>query len=105
MLAGVLGALALPSAAQATSCSGGGVTYNRADIGVQFRDLRVYGGNCASGRYVLKFIRHKWAMTYANVVDRQFWDGYVYWRCYKGYRERCYERTSHTKVTFIAELV
>ena len=97
-----------PAAHAVTRCSIGdsGVTYNRADVGAQFENLRAMRGmNCESARYVLnKWLRRHFRRSYSRKLPTGFWDGYVTWDCWKrtSLQWQCDEYDSYTSFRFRA---
>lgn len=105
-------AIAAPSSAEARAgwCGipGSGVTYNRAGDAALFEDLKTLQGmNCASGQYVMRWLRRDYRRSYERRLPTSFWDGYVTWYCGKTsrLRWRCDEYDSNTAFRFRASII
>jgi hypothetical protein len=97
-------AAAAPAQAQAsTSCSAWQYPINRGGYGVELDRFRTSTMNCASVRYVARFLARKLDRQYGwPHITGPFYDGYVTWRCDKlrGHRWSCLERSSFTSFSF-----
>jgi hypothetical protein len=92
-------------ASASTYCPVNGVDFNRSGYEIVYRGAHANGMNCASVRYAMHEFRAevKRQRGYPR-MPRDFFDGWVTWRCWKtgGNGQRCWEATTGTGYTFRA---
>ena len=103
LAAGALMLAAVPAADASVPCSAFRYEINNSGYAVELDHFRADGMNCASVRYVSRFLGRKLSRQYGwPRLGGPYWDGWVSWRCHSrgGRRWLCHEGTSGTSFSF-----